>query len=405
MAKNISGEDLFGKYSEGNLNRKALQKAKKSERVDIIGSNLPFLVDFYFNMGRKKDWKWSNHVYELVGSEKYFMVPLMKIMKIGKKKKVDLTDVPNGLHVIMMDSIDRVRSAYDEKIRRYENQNRSGETNAMLEELRQAAAQQFTQLNDIITVLVSKDTKRLVKFGIAEQYATRIARCFVPPKYLTKYNVAKYFHRLNRALVDVIKMAMVPGEDPETFTNEAGINLALDTNIQAIYEYFFRKCKRDTYLAGLLSVLLERKSRIIDSYTKPQREMHNAITRVILDLLEGTAVLNTTGEKVKKKELKKMAVDKKELKKIIKQYTNRRAEDYRKGNDSPRRIIFDNLAPDVYPKLIEAFNKQNTTTAKEMLELDSASREQEQREQREKEQKEKENNNKGNKGRFEKKKS
>ena len=111
MSHEITGDDLFGKYTEGNLNKKGLQRAKKKELVDIIESNLPFMVESYFGTFQKKERKYLNNVYELVGSEKYFMDPLIKLLNGGKKKKkkdVDLENIPKGLHVILLDSIDRV---------------------------------------------------------------------------------------------------------------------------------------------------------------------------------------------------------------------------------------------------------------------------------------------------------
>jgi hypothetical protein len=329
MGKNsISGEDLFGKYTEGNLNRKGLEKAKKSERVDIVESNLPFLVDFYFGMNGKKDLRYRQVLYDLVADEKLFLLPLAKIMKVGKKK-IDLSDIPNGLHVILMDSM---------------QQNK-----------------QFDKLNEFVTVMVTKDTKKLVNFGIKDIYATKIARCFVPPKYLTKYNVGRYMYRLNRTLVDIAKVCYTKNENDDNYTSDAGVNMVDDATIMSIYEYFLRKCDRETYLSALLSVLLERRSKIMDTFTKHQKEMYNAISRVVLDLLEGTSVLNVTGEKLKKKkDIKKLQTTKKELKKIMKMYSSRREEDYRKGNDTPRRITLSSLSPDVYPNITERFGKNGS---------------------------------------------
>jgi hypothetical protein len=279
-------------------------------------------------MNGKKDLRYKQALFDLVADEKLFLLPLAKIMKIGKKK-IDISDIPNGLHVILMDSM---------------QQNK-----------------QFEKLNEFVTVMVTKDTKKLVNFGIKDVYATRIARCFVPPKYLTKYNVGRYMYRLNRCLVDIAKMCYIKNENDENYTNDAGVDLTEDATIMSIYEYFLRKSDRDTLMAALVSVLLERRSKIMDTFTKQQKEMYNAISRVVLDLLEGNSVLNTTGEKLKKKkDIKKLQVSKKELKKIMKWYSNKREDDYRKGNDTPRRITLSSLSSDVYPKITELFGKNGS---------------------------------------------
>ena len=59
---NVTFQDLFGKYTEGNLNKKGLQKAGKNERVEIIESNLEFLCEFYFGRGQTRDRDKLGHV-------------------------------------------------------------------------------------------------------------------------------------------------------------------------------------------------------------------------------------------------------------------------------------------------------------------------------------------------------
>lgn len=403
MSHEITGDDLFGKYTEGNLNKKGLQRAKKKELVDIIESNLPFMVESYFGTFQKKERKYLNNVYELVGSEKYFMDPLMKLLSGGKKKKkkdVDLDNIPKGLHVILLDSIDRVKQKYNERISRFAGQNRTKETEEYLAEIKELAEAQAEQLGDIINILIKKDVKKLKKLGIKEQYATRIARCFVPAKYLNKHNVGRYLHRLNRTLVDVQRYCMVKSDEVDedgntTYMNDAGINLANDDNIMDLYEIFFSKVDRSVYLVGLTSVLLETRSRVVDNFNKPQRDMYNAISRVVCDLLEGESVLNITGDKLSKKELKNEVISKKELRKIMKMYSSHRAEDYRKGYDAPRRIVLSNLSEDSYPKLIGSFAKENKTTAKDVLEgtYEDADRERAQEEQQRRQQQNNQNKN------------
>jgi hypothetical protein len=193
--------------------------------------------------------------------------------------------------------------------------------------------------------------------GIKEEYAAELAATFVPDKYLTKYNVGRYLRRLNTTLVRIQNRAMTRSEYEDEdgqreYFNDAGINLADDEVIMSIYEKFFEEVDRDVYLAGLTSVLLENRGKFVDNYSKPQREMYNAVSRVVMDLLEGHAVLNITGKKMKDKKLAKEVVSKKELKKVMKNYSKRRADDFRKGNDTPRRITIMNYDVDTYPKIM-----------------------------------------------------
>lgn len=374
MSHEISGDDLFGKGTEGNLNKKGLKHAKKKELVDIIESNLPFLIEFYFGQGQRKDKKYISNVFELVSTEKYFMDPLAKIIGKGKKKKKDISsdDIPKGLHVVLLDSLDYIRSKYNERIRSYIGKPKTNESNDEVARMKAIANERIQRLQDIINVLVKKDAKHLVKLGIKEEYAYEIASTFVPKKYLTKYNVGRYLRRLNTTLVRVQNKAMTRSEYEDEngqrqYYNDAGIELANDDNIMSIYELFFEEVDRDVYLAGLTSILLETKGKFVDNYSKPQKEMYNAVSRVCMDLLEGNVVLNITGKKMKEKKLRKEVIDKKELKKVMKQYSKRRAADFRSGHDLPRRITIMNYDTDMYPKIIKAFQKENNISASAVI--------------------------------------
>ena len=378
MSHEINGDDLFGKGTEGNLNKKGLKKAKKKELVEIIESNLPFLVEFYFGPGQRKDRKYIDNVYELVSAEKYFIDPLAVILAGGKgkkkkkKKEINLDDIPKGLHIVLLDSLDYVRSKYNERIREFIGKPKTGESSDEVNRMKAIANERIERLNDIITVLVRKDTKKLVKMGIKEEYAAELAATFVPDKYLTKYNVGRYLRRLNTTLVRIQNRAMTRSEYEDEdgqreYFNDAGLNLADDEVIMSIYEKFFEEVDRDVYLAGLTSVLLENRGKFVDNYSKPQREMYNAVSRVVMDLLEGHAVLNITGKKMKEKKLAKEVITKKELKKVMKNYSKRRAEDFRKGNDTPRRITIMNYDVDTYPKIIKAFQKENNISAQAVI--------------------------------------
>lgn len=399
MSHEISGEDLFGKSTEGNLNKRGLAKAKKKERVEIIESNLPFLVDFYFGAGQRKDRKYLDKVYHLVGYDKYFMDPVLKILGAGKKKKkkVNLDAIPEGLHVILIDSMDNVRSEYSKRIHQYYSNNtpKTQESMDRIQELKEAAHNQLAKLNEVVALIIEKQVKKLESIGLPAQYAAPIAASFVPKKYLTKENVWKYFRRLNASLVRAHNMCMVRSEETDEdgrvqYMNDADVNLASAEAILSIYRMFFKGVDHDVYLAALTSVLLETRGKYVDSYTKPQREMYNAISRTIADILEGNDVVKDADRKCKNQ---KLSVSKKDLKKVVKAYSKRRIEDFRRGNDQPRRIIISNLSDEVYPRIHKAFEKQNKESARSVIDGDYEREQEERQRQRQNEKNKNRNDN------------
>jgi hypothetical protein len=169
--------------------------------------------------------------------------------------------------------------------------------------------------------------------------------------------VGRYFIKLNRALVDIAGEGIKQNGEDNSYQNEIGIDLMEDEALISIYEKFFAKVDREVFLAGMNRILLDRRSKLLNTFNRPQKEMYSSINRVIAGILEGNLVVNYTGEKLKKKEIGKIALSKKETNKILKAYSKERTKDMKRGNDSPRRLEISSLADDVYPRLKKAFGK------------------------------------------------
>ena len=72
---------------------------------------------------------------------------------------------------------------------------------------------------------------------------------------------------------------------------------------------------------------------------------------MVTDILEGEAVISID----KNKKAKKQLVTKKELKKIMRFYSDERMKDLKHGRDGQRRILIKSLSTEEYPRLIKAF--------------------------------------------------
>jgi hypothetical protein len=102
--------------------------------------------------------------------------------------------------------------------------------------------------------------------------------------------------------------------------------------------------------------MLERRGNMFENFTAPQLWCYKAITTLILEVLEGNESINFSGEKLSKKDKKKARVSKKELRSFMKMYSEEKARDAKNNRDTARRISFSNLADDVYPNILKAFN-------------------------------------------------
>lgn len=382
----ISARELFGNDTSYNLSKKSLTKSSKKERLEIVDSNLPFLVEFYFGRGQSKDRDYLSKVYELF-TEPKFLKPLEKLVKADKKRrKKETPHIPEGLHVIAQDAANEVSKLFQRKLQNFNGSNKSEYGEAAIQSIKEQCDEILEQLNALVNELTKKETKRFIKMGIAEPYARMLSAAIVPSEYLSERNMRRYFNNLNRTLTNIVRKGIVKvDEDSDGYENHIGLNLALDDTILDIYGIFFRNVERDVFLAGLREFILEPRTPALDHFTRPQREMYNSLNRVVTEILEGNLIVNTIGDKLSKKKgkkkkakMKELAVTKKELKKIMKAYGKKRLSDLRKGRDVARRIQISALDEETYPQLIKAFHKSagNSLAAEE---AEAAARKEQQR--------------------------
>lgn len=398
----ITAEELFGKGMDGNLSKKSLREASKKERIEIVESNLPFLVEWYFGRGQNKDFNKLNLCYEIIGSDR-FLEAFGKVLKDSLKKKKKKSEyeeetIPEGMHLLFVDYLTKIGQMLNQKISKFQNHTNDGSNlseygREAIRATKEAVNEQRQVIEEMISAMTKKESKKLQKMGIAGPYAERLARCFVPKKYLNEHNVRRYFNNLNREMVNVVRHGVVKDEnDPDSYVNNVGINLCKDENIIDLYEMFFKKCDRETFLAALKEFLLEPRTRQMDNWSKPQLEIFNAMNRVICEVLEGEQVINTTGRDLKRKEKKDLVVTKKELKKVLKGYAQKRMKDNREGRDCARRILFKSLNEETYPRLTGSFAKMLKVSIS-MDEDDRAIRAEKAEDERRKQQNQQKNNN------------
>lgn len=349
----ITVKDLFGKGYDENLNEKTLMKAKKKERVMLVNSNLPFLVEFYFNRGQK-DRDSLPIVYRTVSSKKFYK-PLKKIAEKAIKKNSEY-EVPKGMNTIIMDTVKDLDSMKNQRIQRYRNGGNTEFTEEKIKGVRDDFQSVTNDLIEILDMIDAKEIKEIKKTGIKEEYATIIARYLVPTEYMTKYNIRYYFSAFNRNLMFVIKRGFIKDENSDNFINDIGVNLADTEVIKELYDIFFKKIDREVFLVALKDFLLESRDSVFKYANKQQLVLAEALNTTVCDILEGTTIININNSK-KKKEIKDNEVTKKELKHILKEWAKARIKDARKGREVARRVNFSNYSEDYYPRICKEYHK------------------------------------------------
>ena len=362
----INGNELFGKDIPGNLSKQSLKKAKKkgSKALEkLIESNLPLLVEFYFTSyfkGNQRQ-KFEKHLLQVVGNDAYFIQPLKRLLKKANKKKADV-EIPEGLHVILMDTIDDVRAMYRRKLKDMTggNASMSDDTKSSIEDLRDMTQELIDSTNEVCGLIVKKKAKKLAKLGMNEDYAVELAKTYIPEEISNLQNIRRYMYRTNLALYNIQRIGVTKNEnaedDEDRWVQNVGLNLADPDVIKKIYEILYAGLSRKVMVSALVGIMLERRGNAFENFTHPQLWCYKAITNLVLDLLEGNEVINFSGEKLSKKDKKKAAISKKELRAFMKMYSEEKARDARNNRDSARRISFSNLADDAYPKILKAFN-------------------------------------------------
>ena len=369
MPKNEIAHELFSNKVKGNLNPKNLEKIKKKKELqEVIEMNLPTMIDFYFDDCSKKDMdNYKDQIFQTITSERYFYKPLRKMLSKEKKVK-KFSKKFQGLHVIYIDSLDRLRFKFEKKMRELDNNGQSRNSDAQnefMDELKSKKQDQINKVLDLVSILVEKPTKYFEEEGIKGEFAEAIARAMVPSKYLNERNIGFYFRRLNSTLIECQRAGMIPettNEGEENYINNVGLNLMSKDSLHMIYSCFFAGVSRKVFIKALTTFLLEKRPYKYNDYNSIVKGLYNAINEFMLNVIEGKIVINTSGKKISKKEKEDFKVSKKELKEILKNYSNTRYNDLKQNKDSARRIVLSKVDSDDYPRITKIFNNVKEET-------------------------------------------
>ena len=265
---------------------------------------------------------------------------------------------------MLMDTNDDVRSMYRRRLKEMTGGGSiSDDMRSRIDDMRDMAQELIESTDEVCGLIVKKKAKKLEKLGMNEEFATNLAKTYIPKEIATVVNIRRYMYRTNIALYDIQGKGVIKNEDADIndedrWIQNVGLNLADPDVIKKIYEILYKGISRKVFISGMVGIMLERRGGMFERFTKPQLWCYNAITTLILDLLEGNESFNFGGDKDKeaKKDKKKNLISKKELRAFMKMYSDEKSRDARNNRDTARRISFSNLSDDSYPRVLKAFS-------------------------------------------------
>lgn len=327
----MRGEEIFAKDC---LAIKALKKMDKGELLSTIEINLQNLVDYYFeDFYRKEESKYREDMQDLVLSKKYFLKPLSKIMKENPDS------IPTGTAYMIYEVLNNASRVIKDKIQgEKESAKPKEEKENTIKELESLFKETQSDVFECLEDLTAKTRKKLKKLDVNKEYAAAIAPVMLPTDYITRKNLGRMVRNLTSTLYSVYKASMITEDDTQVST--LGLDITKPKNISKLFMIFTKDMDISTYANFIKQILLEKRDKSFDNMDQNQLAVYNAITAYALGMLDDKEVFSG-----------------KTRQDIIREFSEQRRRDDKRGFDARRRVTFSELDPDIYPRIMKAFDK------------------------------------------------
>lgn len=329
-----NGDEIFDKDC---LNLKQLKKMDKEDLESTIELNLNSLVNYYYeDLFRKEERPYREMVNDLVLSKKLFLKPILKIHKHSEES------IPSGLAFMMYDNLNQGNISTNIAIEqlRSNTQLAKADIDAKIKELTDNYNDTKNDVMEVLAVLAKKNVKKLKKIGMAKEYAELLAPALISSDYLTVKNCFRFIHTLTNAFYAVFTCSLTKDEDGKTISRLC-IDLTDAKVIGKIMNIMTKNMDLGVYAEFIKQILLEKRDRQLDSMNnKPVLNVYNAITVYAEDTLEDKEIFNG-----------------KTRQQIIKSFLDQRVRDDARNRDAARRVAFDRLSADAYPRIHKAYDR------------------------------------------------
>lgn len=328
-----NGDEIFGK---DGLHLKSLKKLDKRELDSMIEMNIQTVVNYYYeDLYRKDERAFRGKMTDLVLNKKLFLKPVMRIFKENPDA------IPTGLAFMLYDNLNQGNIHTNIEVAKLrDNQQLSKEDiDARIQELNAFYSEVRNNVLEVMEALTKKTAKKLKKMGMKKEYAILLAPAIISADYLTVKNCFRFIRTLTNAFYAVFNASLVKQEDGK-MVSELGIDLTDPENIAKIMSLVTKNMDLGVYAEFIKQILLEKRDRQLDSLSKAQLNVYAAITVYAENTLEDKEVFNG-----------------KTRQQIIKSFLAQRERDEKNNRDAARRVSFEHLSEDMYPRIRKAFNR------------------------------------------------
>lgn len=336
----MRGDELFSKDC---LNAKTLRKMDKEDLYSTYLCTLQTLQEYFYEDLYQKDEKsFRTKFNDLILNKGDFLRPIYKMLKKGM---FDGTELPLGLAFIIDNQLKLGKRNMDNQIAELRNSNLSKEDiAAKIGEMNEEYDKIYECAQNVLDILCKRTVKKLKKMGMNGDAARLLAPTIPEGQYLDGRNFFFIAHELCEALYGVYMLSLsATAGVGKIKTSNLGVDLTNPESIKDIFNLFLKDADTRVMKNVVEQLLLDKKPRNFNTWSKEKVAVYNAITVYALETMESKKVF-----------------DNDDREEIIKDIMRRRENDAKNNRDAERRVIFSELAKDMvetYPRIANAWNK------------------------------------------------
>lgn len=335
----MSGKELFDRENLG----KGLKKLDKADLVGTIEMNLQPLTEYYYDeIHHKEEQNYRQLFTDLVMDKKLFLKPVLRIANETPES------IPEGLALALYDNLGRAKKQVSTAVDAEDATDKpDAEKKATVDRLMAVYTDVEETVYKVLAAICEKNIKKLKKIGFKKPYALAIAPVILSPDYVTPKNLFRFVSLMTNTLYSVYGHGIEVTEDGQVI-NHAGADLKEPKVLGQVFGLMMKKMDEHTAAEFIKQILLEKRDRNIDALSKQQLNVYAAITNWALKTLESKELFGNKARRA-----------------IIRGFGEQRIRDAKRQRDARRRVAFNELDPDMYPRICKAWLEETQQKKKD----------------------------------------